>query len=165
MKSRVITDQVTPIVTDEVTYCHLWSNTYYHKVTQFHWWSNVYWHWWSNVYSHWWDNMHYTDLVRSDALSLMKWHVMTDVVTRNSSSLLIGRRPVYTSVSLHLFIGRPQVLYPTGIPSCTLLTKRSSAIREMCRLYSIFLLCTQEVMFWISNVSRILSFFILSIRV
>jgi hypothetical protein len=85
--------------------------------------------------------------------------------TSSSSSLLIDRRPVYTSVSLHLFISRLRFLFPTGIPLCTLLTNRSSVIRDMCMLHSILLLCTQEVMFWISHISRILSFPILSIRV
>ena len=35
----------------------------------------------------------------------------------SSSSLLIGRWPVYSSASLHLFIGRPRFLFPSGIPS------------------------------------------------
>jgi hypothetical protein len=80
-------------------------------------------------------------------------------------SLLIDRRPVYTSVSLHLFIGHPRFLFPTGIPSCTLLTNQSYVIRDMCMLLSVLLLCTQEVTFWILHISRILSFLILSVRV
>ena len=79
--------------------------------------------------------------------------------------LLIGRWPVYSSASLHLFIGRPRFLFPSGIPSCTLLTSRSSAILDMCMLHSVLLLCTHDVMFWIPHVSRILSFLILSILV
>jgi hypothetical protein len=78
----------------------------------------------------------------------------------SSSSLLIGRRPVYTSVSLRLFIGRPRFLFPTAIPSCTLIINRPSVIRDMCMLHSVLLLCTQEVMFWISHISRIFSFLI-----
>ena len=31
--------------------------------------------------------------------------------------LLIGRWPVYSSASLHLFIGQPWFLFPSGIPS------------------------------------------------
>ena len=83
----------------------------------------------------------------------------------SSSSLLIGRWPVYSSASLHLFIGRPRCLFPSGIPSCTLLTSRSSAILYMCMLHSVLLLCTHDVMFWIPHISRILSFLILSILV
>jgi hypothetical protein len=73
------------------------------------------------------------------------------MVCMSSSSLLIGRRPVYTSVSVHLFIGRPRFLFPMGILSCTFLTNWSSVTRDMCRLHSILPLCTQEVMFWISR--------------
>jgi hypothetical protein len=40
-------------------------------------------------------------------------------------------------LSLHLFIGRPRFLFPTGIPSCTLLTNRRSVIRDMCMLHSV----------------------------
>ena len=75
-----------------------------------------------------------------------------------SSSLLLGRWPVYSSASLHLFIGRPRFLFPSGVPSRTFLTSRSSAILDMCSLRSVLLLCTHDVMFWISHDSRILSF-------
>ena len=78
--------------------------------------------------------------------------------------LLVGRGPVYTSASLNLFIGRPLFLLPTGVASCTLLTTRSSHIRDMCTLHSL-LLCTQDVTVWIPHISRILSFLILSILV
>ena len=79
-----------------------------------------------------------------------------------SSSLLLGRWPVYSSASLHLFIGRPQFLFPSDIPSRTFLTSRSSAILDMCSLHSVLLLCTHDVMFWISHDSLILSFLALS---
>ena len=82
-------------------------------------------------------------------------------ISSSSSSLLIGRWPVYSSASLHLFIGRPRFLFPSGIPSRTLLTSRSSAILDMCMLHSVLLLCTHDVMFWIPHISRILSFLIL----
>jgi hypothetical protein len=76
-------------------------------------------------------------------------------------------RPVacYSSASLHPFIGRPRLLFPSGILSCTFLTSRSSAILDMCTLHSVLLLCTHDVMFWIPHVSRMLSFLILSLRV
>ena len=54
--------------------------------------------------------------------------------------LLVGRWPVYSSASLHLFIGRPQFLFHSGIPSRTFLTSRSSAILDMCSLHSVLLL-------------------------
>ena len=75
------------------------------------------------------------------------------------SHLPVGRGPVYTSASLHLFIG---YLLPTGVASSTLLTKRSSAIPAKCTLHSVLLLCTQDVTVWIPHISRILSFLILS---
>jgi hypothetical protein len=43
-------------------------------------------------------------------------------------------------VSLHLFIGSPRFLFPTGIPSCTVLTNRPSVIRDVCMLH--LSLCT-----------------------
>ena len=76
--------------------------------------------------------------------------------------LLVGRWPVYSSASLHLFIGRPLFLFPSDIPSCTFPTSRSPAILDMCPLHSVLLLCTLDVMFWISHDSRILSFLALS---
>ena len=76
--------------------------------------------------------------------------------------LLVGRWPVYSSASLHLFIGRPRFLFPSGIPSRTFLTTLSSAILDICSLHSVLLLCTHDVMFWISHDSRILSFLVLS---
>ena len=79
-----------------------------------------------------------------------------------SSSLRVSRWLVYSSASLHLFIGRPRFLFPSGIPSCTFLTSRSSAILDTCSLHSVLLLCIQDVMFWISHSYRILSFRILS---
>ena len=79
--------------------------------------------------------------------------------------LFIGRWPVYSSAFFHLFIGRPWFLFPSGIPSCTLLTSRSSAILDMCMLLSVLLPCTHDVMFWTQQVSRILSFLILTILV
>ena len=84
---------------------------------------------------------------------------------KTSSSPPVGRGTVYTRESLHLFIGRPRFLLPTGVASCTLLTKRSSAIRDMCTLQSVLLLCTLDVTVWIPHISRILSFLILSILV
>ena len=89
----------------------------------------------------------------------------SEKTSASSSSLPVGRGPVYTSASLHLFIGRPRFLLPTGVASCTLLTKRSSHIRDMCTLHSVLLLCTQDVIVWIPHISRILSFLILSILV
>ena len=80
----------------------------------------------------------------------------------SSSSLHVSRWLVYSSAPLHLFIGRPRFLFPSGIPSCTFFTSRSSAILDTCSLHSVLLLCTQDVMFWISHNSRILSFRILS---
>jgi hypothetical protein len=79
-----------------------------------------------------------------------------------SSSLPVGRWPVYSSTSLHLFIGRPRFLFPPGIPSRTFFTSLSSAILDMCSFRSVLLICTHDVMFWISHDSRILSFLILS---
>jgi len=79
-----------------------------------------------------------------------------------SSSLLVGRWPVYSSASLHLFIGRPRFLFPSGIPSRTFLTIQSSAILDMCSLHSVLLLCTHDVTFWITHDSRILSYLVLS---
>ena len=49
----------------------------------------------------------------------------------SSSSLHVSRWLVYSSASLHLFIGRPRFLFPSGIPSCTFFTSRSSAIRQI----------------------------------
>jgi hypothetical protein len=80
----------------------------------------------------------------------------------SSSSLLVGRWPVYSSASLHLFIGRPRLIFPSGITSRTFLTSRPSAILDICSLNSILLLCTHDVMFWTSHDSPILSFLILS---
>ena len=76
-------------------------------------------------------------------------------------------RPVacYSSASLHLFISRPRLLFPSRIPSCTFLTSRSSATLDMCMLHSVLLLCTRDVMFCIPHVSRILSFLILFLLV
>ena len=71
----------------------------------------------------------------------------------------------YSSASLHLFIGRPRLLFASEIPSCTFLTSRSSASLDMCMLHSVGLLCTHDVMFWIPHVSRILSFLSLSLLV
>ena len=71
----------------------------------------------------------------------------------------------YSSASLHLFIGRPRLLFPLGIPSWTFLISPSSAILDMHMLHSVLLLCTHDVMFWIPHVSRILSFRILSLLV
>jgi hypothetical protein len=42
-----------------------------------------------------------------------------------SLHLPTAQRPGYTSVSLHLFFGCPRFLFPTGIPSCSFLTKIS----------------------------------------
>ena len=84
--------------------------------------------------------------------------IVRNVELTSSSSILESRGPVYTSASLHLFIGRPQFLLPTGVASCTLLTKRSSAIHDMCILHSVLLLCTQDIIVWIPHISRILSF-------
>ena len=64
----------------------------------------------------------------------------------------------YSSASLHLFNGRPRLLFSSGIPSWTFLTSRSSAILDMRMLHSVLLLCTHDFMFWIPHVSRILSF-------
>ena len=69
---------------------------------------------------------------------------------------------VYTSASFHHFIGRPRFLLPTGVSSCTLLTRRSSATRDMCTLPSVLLLSTQDVTVWITHIYRILSSLILS---
>jgi hypothetical protein len=85
-----------------------------------------------------------------------------DVRNDSSSSLPVGRWPVYSSTSLHLFVGRPRFLFPSGIPSRTFFTSRSSAILDMCSFHSVLLLCTHDVMFWISHDSRILPFLILS---
>ena len=80
----------------------------------------------------------------------------------SSSSLHVSRWLVYSSASLHLFNGRLRFLFPAGIPSCTFFTSRSSAILDICSLHSVLLLCTHEVMFWISHNSLILSFRTLS---
>ena len=71
----------------------------------------------------------------------------------------------YSSASLHLFIARSRLLFPSEIPSWTFLACRSSAILDMRMLHSVLLLCTHDVMFWIPHVSRILSFLILSLLV
>ena len=68
----------------------------------------------------------------------------------------------YSSASLHLFIGRPRLLFPSGIPSWTFFTSRTSATLDMRMLHSVLLLCTHDVMFWIPHASRILSSLILS---
>jgi len=83
-------------------------------------------------------------------------------LSSSSPPLLVGRWPVYSSASLHLFIGRPRFLFPSGIPSRTFLTSRLSAILDMRSLHSVLLLCTHDVMFWISHDSCILSFLVLS---
>ena len=109
------------------------------------------------------------DFVRNFWISLLirwiQWLLMLQVYINILLLLLVGRRPVYTSASLHIFIGRPRFPLPTGVASCTLLTKRSSHIPDMCTLHSVILLCTQDVIFWIPHISRILSFPILSILV
>ena len=88
--------------------------------------------------------------------------IIVQFLRSSSSSLRVSRWLVYSSASLHLLIGRPRFLFPSGIPSCTFFTSRSSAILDTCSLHSVLLLCTQDVMFWISHSSLILSFRILS---